>query len=92
LFKEVPCVAGFINDVVEDGDSEFVSAQIFPDVLYRIEFRSVRRQARKGDVFGNGERGGNVIAGTIEDKDSVAIRTLILLSATCGIFKDDGSQ
>jgi hypothetical protein len=44
LFKEVPCVAGFINDVVvvfEDGDGEFVAAQIFPDILDRIEFRGI---------------------------------------------------
>ena len=44
MFKEVPCVAGFINDVVvvvEDGDGEFVAAQIFPDVFDRIEFGSV---------------------------------------------------
>ena len=65
MFKEVPCVAGFINDVVvvvEDGDREFVAAQIFPDVFDRIEFRSVRWQTHKGDVFGDRERGSNVIA------------------------------
>ena len=39
--------------VVEDGDGEFVAAQIFPDVLDRIEFRSVRWQTHKGDVFGD---------------------------------------
>ena len=52
MFKEVPCVAGFIHDVVvavEDGDREFVAAQIFPDVFDRIEFRSVRRQTHKGE-------------------------------------------
>jgi hypothetical protein len=45
LFKEVPCVAGFIYNFVvpvEDGDREFVAAQIFPDVFYRIEFRSAK--------------------------------------------------
>src|SRR5260370_41302709 len=74
LFKEVPCVAGFINDVVvvvEDGDREFVAAQIFPDVFNRIEFRSVGRQTHKGDVFGDRERGSNVIAGAIEDESGV---------------------
>jgi hypothetical protein len=49
LFNEVPCIAGFINDVVvvvEDGDREFVAAQIFPDVFDRIEFRSVDSMGR----------------------------------------------
>jgi hypothetical protein len=67
LFKEVPCLAGFINDVVvvvEDGDREFVAAQIFPDVFNRIEFRSVGRQTYEGDVFGDRERGSNVIVCT----------------------------
>jgi hypothetical protein len=74
-FKEVPCAAGFINDVVvvvEDGDREFVAAQIFPDVFNRIEFRSVGWQTHKGDVFGDRERGSNVIAGAIEDESGVA--------------------
>jgi hypothetical protein len=63
LFEEVPCVAGFIDDVVvvvEDGDGEFVSAQIFPDVFDRVELRSVGWQAHKGDVFGDRERGSNM--------------------------------
>src|SRR5207344_901636 len=75
LFEEVPCAAGFINDVVvvvEDGDREFVAAQIFPDVLDRIEFRSVRWQTHKGDVFGDRERRSNMIAGAIEDESGVA--------------------
>jgi hypothetical protein len=41
LFEEVPCVAGFVDDVVvivEDGDGEFVAAQIFPDIFDGIEF------------------------------------------------------
>lgn len=49
MFEEVPCVAGFIDDVVvvvEDGDREFVAAQIFPDVFNRIEFGSVGRQTQ----------------------------------------------
>src|SRR5260370_33188005 len=75
LFKEVPCVAGFINDVVvvvEDGDREFVAAQIFPDVFDRIELRSVGWQTHKGDVFGDRERGSNMIAGAVEDESGVA--------------------
>jgi hypothetical protein len=79
-------VAGFIDDVVvvvEDGDREFVAPQIFPDVFDWIEFRSVGRQTHKGDVFGNGERCGDVIAGAIEDKDGVA---------TCRHLATDGSE
>ena len=75
MFEEVPSAAGFINDVVvvvEDGDREFVAAQIFPDVFDRIEFRSVRWQTHKGDVFGDRERGSYVIAGAIEDESGVA--------------------
>ena len=75
MFKEIPCVAGFINDVVvviEDGDREFVAAQIFPDVFDRIEFRSVGWQTHKGDVFRDRERGGNMIAGAIEDESGMA--------------------
>lgn len=75
MFKEVPCVAGFINDVVvvvEDCDREFVAAQIFPDVFDRIELRSVGWQTHRGDVFGDRERGGNMIAGTVEDESGAA--------------------
>jgi len=74
LFKEIPCAAAFNNDVVvviEDGDREFVAAQLFPDVFDRIEFRSVRWQTRKGDVFGI-VSGSDVIAGAIEDEGGVA--------------------
>jgi hypothetical protein len=75
LFKEVPCVAGFINDVVvvvEDCDSEFIAAQIFLDVFDRIELGSVGWQMHKGDVFGDRERGSNMIAGAVEDESGVA--------------------
>jgi hypothetical protein len=75
MFEEVPCIAGFINYVVvvvEDGDREFVAAQIFPDVFDRIEFRSVGWQAHEGDVFGDRKRGSNMIAGAVEDESGVA--------------------
>ena len=58
--------------VVEDGDREFVAAQLFPDVFDRIEFRSVSWQTHEGDVFGDRERGSNVKAGAIEDERGVA--------------------
>ena len=87
MFEEVPCAAGFINDVVvvvEDGDREFVAAQIFPDVFDRIEFRSVRWQTHKGDVFGDRERGSNVIAGAIEDESGVLpAATLRAIAVRC---------
>ena len=47
-----------INDVVvvvEDGDGEFVAAQIFPDVFDGIEFGSIGRQVQKSDVVGYAE-------------------------------------
>ena len=68
-------MASFIDDVVvvvEDGDREFVAAQIFPDVFDRIELRSVGWQTHKGDVFGDRERGSNMIAGAVEDESGVA--------------------
>jgi len=87
LFEEVPCVAGFINDVVvvvEDGDGKFVAAQIFPDVFDRIEFRGIGWQTHKGDVFGDRERGSNVIAGAIEDESGVTTcATLRPIAARC---------
>ena len=74
MFEEVPCVASFVDNVlvvVEHGDRKFVAAQVFPDVFDRIEFGSVGRQTHKGDVFGDRERGSNVIAGAIEDESGV---------------------
>jgi hypothetical protein len=55
LFKEVPCVAGFINDVVvvvEDGDREFVAAQIFPNVFTFETVRSVLAGGSPGKGMG----------------------------------------
>ena len=72
MFEEVPCIAGFINYVVEDGDREFVAAQIFPDVFDWIELRRVGWQTDKGEVFGDRERGSNMIARAVEDESGVA--------------------
>src|SRR5260370_850816 len=44
---------------------------IFPDVFDRIELRSVGWQTHKGDVFGDRERGSNMIAGAVEDESGV---------------------
>jgi hypothetical protein len=49
-----------------------VAAQIFPDIFDRIELRSVGRQTNKGDVFGDRERGSNMIAGAVQDESGVA--------------------
>ena len=57
--------------VVEDGDGEFVAAQIFPDVFDRIEFGSVGWQTDKGDVFGDRERQ-QYSGRDIEDESGVA--------------------
>ena len=70
----------FINDVVvvvEDGDREFVAAQIFPDVFDWIELRRVGWQTDKGDVFGDRERGSNMIARAVEDESGVATCRLL---------------
>jgi len=55
-------------------DREFVAAEIFPDVFNRIEFRSIGWQTHKRDVFRDRERGGNMIAGAIEDESGMATR------------------
>src|SRR6202040_2490745 len=63
-----------INDVVvvvEDGDGEFVAAQIFPDVFDRVEFGSIGWQAHQSDVFGDRKRGSKMVAGAIEDESCV---------------------
>lgn len=86
MFEEVPCIAGFIDDVVvvvEHSDREFIAAQIFPDVFDRIELGSVGRQSHKGDVFGDRQRLGYMIAGAIEDESGVA---------TCRYLATDSNQ
>ena len=87
MFKEVPCVAGFINDVVvvvEDGDGEFVAAQILPDVFDRVEFGSIGWQAHQSDVFGDRKRGSKMVAGAIEDESGVtACRHLAADAVRC---------
>ena len=73
--EEHPSLAGLIDDVVvavEDGDGEFVAAQVFPDVFDRVEFRGVGRQGNEGDVVRHGEAVGAVIAGPVEDQGGMA--------------------
>lgn len=73
LFEEVPCVACSVDDVVEDGDGEFVAAQIFPDIFDGIEFGSIGRQVQKSDVMGYAESARPMIAGTVEDEDGMCV-------------------
>jgi hypothetical protein len=75
--EEVPGLAAFVEDVgvaVEDGDGELVLAQILPDVLDRIELRSIGRQVQKGDVVGHVEIVCSVPTRPIEDEDGVRPR------------------
>lgn len=70
-------MAAFVDDVgvaVEDGDGELVLAQIFPDVLDRIELWRIGRQVQKGDVVGDAEVVGDVPAGAVENEDGVRSR------------------
>ena len=48
--EEVPRVAALLDDVVvgvEDGDGEFVGAQVGPDVFDRVEFRCTFAAGRR---------------------------------------------
>jgi hypothetical protein len=58
----------------EHGDGEFVAAQIFPDILDRVQLWSVGRQADERDVAWNGESRRNVIACAIDDERSMRSR------------------
>lgn len=73
--EEVPGIACFVDDIIvvaEDGDGEFVAAQIFPDVFDWIEFRGIGGQADKCDVVRDDERFGDVIAGAVDDESGMA--------------------
>jgi len=73
--EECPGVACLVEDVVvtvEYGNRELVAAQIFPDVFDWVEFGRVGRQGDEGDVVGDGEILGDVIARTVEDQSGVA--------------------
>jgi hypothetical protein len=74
---EAPRGAGFVDDIVvafEHGDSEFVAAQIFPDILERVQLWSVGRQADERDVAWNGESRRDMIACAIDDERSMRSR------------------
>jgi hypothetical protein len=75
--EKAPCGAGFVDDVFvafEHGDGEFVAAQIFPNILDRVQLWRVGRQAYERDVAWNGESRRDVIARAIEDERSMRSR------------------
>ena len=66
----VPGFAAECDDVIvgcEDAVREPVVAQVLPDVLDRVQFWRSRRQGQQGDVVGDGELGGHVPPGLIDD-------------------------
>ena len=70
--EEVPGFAAGVDDVVvavEDGDGEFVGAQVSPDVLDGVQFRSVGRQVQEGYVVRDGESYRSVPASAVEDEE-----------------------
>ena len=70
--EPVPGVAASLDDVLvtlPDAPAELVAAEIFPDVLDRIEFGRVGWQAKQGDVFWHGQSlSGLVPAGPVADQ------------------------
>ena len=69
MVEEVPCLAGFVDDVViavEDGVGELVLAQVLPDVFGTVEFGRVARQADQGDIGRDMQAFAAVIACTVE--------------------------
>ena len=66
-----PGVTGGVDDgviVLEDAVREPVLAQILPDILDRVQFRSARRQQDRRDVLGHVEFSRCVPAGAIEQQ------------------------
>jgi hypothetical protein len=70
--------------VMKDGDGELVLAQMFPDVLHRIEFWRVGGQRQQGDVVWRLEIRGGVISSAIEGEDGVR--------PACNFFADFGQM
>lgn len=59
---------------LEDGDGEFVAAQILPDVFDWIEFGGVGRQRNQRDITRDGKFFGNVIAGAVKHEGGMGAR------------------
>ena len=75
--EKAPRGTGFVDDVVvafEHGDGEFVTAQIFPDILDRVQLWSVWRQANERDVGWNGEARCAMITCAIDNEHSMCSR------------------
>jgi len=70
--EPIPRVAASLDDVVvtlPDSSAELVAAEILPDVLDRIEFGCVGRQAKQGDVPGHGQSLSRLMpAGSVADQ------------------------
>ena len=74
--EDVPgLAAGLYNcfGVVEHAEGKEAFAQIEPDALDRVEFRTVGRQLDEAQIVGNGERAFVVPAGAVEDHEGVDV-------------------
>jgi len=70
-----PSVAAMVDDgfgTFEHAVGEPVVAHKLPDVFLRVELGAFRRQGHDGDVFGDGEPGGEMPAGLVEQQCCVA--------------------
>ncbi len=73
----VPGLAAERDDVVvglEDAVRELVVTHELPDILDRVELRRTGRQRHEGDVVGDGELGGHVPPGLIDDHHRMGAR------------------
>ena len=65
----VPCVTANVDDVVErveEAVRQEVVAHELPELLDGVEFRAVGRQPDERDVVRDGEVGGDVLAGAVD--------------------------
>jgi hypothetical protein len=72
--EEVPSLAAGLDDffvIVEDGDGEFVGAQVGPDVFDRVQFGGIGWQVQERNVVGDDEGRGTVPSRAVENEDGV---------------------
>ena len=70
----VPYGAAGVGDciaAVKDADGEPVGAQIVPDVLDRVQFRTVGGQGQQGEVVGDNKGDRSVPACAVGDEDGM---------------------
>ncbi len=80
----VPGVAALVEDLVvgfEDPVGEPVVAHELPDVFLRVQLRALRRQWNQRDVGRDGELGGEMPAGLIDEQGGMGARRNL-----CGDF------